>query len=80
MEVSGRFRWPDYLVFACSLVISASIGIYYAIRSKSNISEYLMGGRDVGVLPVAASLVVSFSTIFSKHTSSNINLCLLVLN
>lgn len=40
----------DYAVFAATLVVSAGIGIFYAIleyRRKENISseEYLMGGR-----------------------------------
>ena len=62
IKPEGRFTWPDYLVFALSLLISAAIGIYYAFQSrrKQNTSEYLMGSRDMGILPVSTSLVVSF--------------------
>ena len=61
IKAEGRFTWPDYLVFALSLLISAAIGIYYAFQSrrKQNTSEYLMGSRDMGILPVSTSLVVS---------------------
>ena len=41
----------DYVVFAVTLLISASIGVYFAIkerRSKSKgTEEYLLGGRYV---------------------------------
>ena len=64
MADSQRFQWPDYVVFALCLLVSASIGVYYAIQryrsSKAGVAEYLMGSRGMGVVPVAASLVVSF--------------------
>ncbi|GFS02379.1 sodium-coupled monocarboxylate transporter 1, partial [Elysia marginata] len=54
----------DYVVFAISIAVSLGIGIFYAFmnRWKNNIEEYLMGGRSMGFLPTAVSLVVSFQS------------------
>ena len=57
-----RFGWPDYLVFAAMLAISAIIGIYYAcVGGKQNsTSEFLMAGRNMGTFPVAMSLIARY--------------------
>ncbi|GFR93680.1 sodium-coupled monocarboxylate transporter 1 [Elysia marginata] len=54
----------DYVVFAISIAVSLGIGIFYAFMSsrKNSIEEYLMGGRSMGFLPTAVSLVVSFQS------------------
>jgi sodium-coupled monocarboxylate transporter 8/12 len=54
-----RFGWPDYLVFAAMLAISAVIGLYYACAGskQSTTSEFLMAGRNMGTFPVAMSLI-----------------------
>lgn len=44
----GVFGWQDYLVFAAMLVLSAAIGIYYAIKdrnSKEGVQGYLLAAR-----------------------------------
>ena len=52
----------DYTVFACTLIISAAIGLYYAIkdRKKNTTDEYLLAGRGMHPAPVAMSLVSTF--------------------
>ncbi|XP_018571163.2 sodium-coupled monocarboxylate transporter 1-like, partial [Anoplophora glabripennis] len=56
-----RFGWPDYIMFVGMLLICISIGLYYAFSYKSqNAQEYLVGGRNMKVVPVALSLVASF--------------------
>lgn len=57
-ELLKRFGWADYLVFAGMLVVSLGIGLYYGcIGSKQKTtSEFLLGGRSMGVFPVAMSL------------------------
>lgn len=52
----------DYIVFAAMLAISALIGIYYACTGgkQKTASEFLMANRQMGVLPVALSLLASF--------------------
>nr|XP_032834060.1 sodium-coupled monocarboxylate transporter 1-like [Petromyzon marinus] len=58
----GSFVVWDYLVFAAMLLISASIGVYYAVvaRGQQSTEEFLTGGRQMGAVPVALSLTASF--------------------
>lgn len=60
--VSKTFHWADYAVFGATLAISASIGIYFAIknRNKNTTDEYLLAGRSMHPIPVAMSLLSSF--------------------
>lgn len=55
-------KTADFVVFACTLGVSALIGLFYAIkdRNKNNTEEFLLGGRKMGVLPVTLSLLSSF--------------------
>nr|XP_060633218.1 sodium-coupled monocarboxylate transporter 1-like [Anolis sagrei ordinatus] len=58
---SGGFGTFDYLVFAAMLLISAGIGVYYAVVGRQDTSaDFLMGGRSLTALPVALSLTASF--------------------
>lgn len=61
-DLVQRFGWPDYLVFAGMLTISAVIGIYYACvgGKQSTTDEFLMAGRNMSTFPVAMSLIASF--------------------
>ncbi|KAJ1520979.1 hypothetical protein ONE63_004051 [Megalurothrips usitatus] len=55
--------WADLTVFAAMLAVSTAIGVYFAFFSKKGDdgeAEYLVGGRSMGVLPVALSLFASF--------------------
>ncbi|XP_046554446.1 sodium-coupled monocarboxylate transporter 1-like isoform X1 [Haliotis rubra] len=56
------FSVVDYVLFGLTLFISASIGLVYAIidRKKLSSKEYLFGGRQMSVIPVALSLLVTF--------------------
>ncbi|XP_048236774.1 sodium-coupled monocarboxylate transporter 1-like [Haliotis rufescens] len=57
----------DYVVFSLTLLLSAAIGVYYAIKSRneSTIQEFLKASGNMGVVPVAMSLLLSFmSAIF----------------
>lgn len=56
-----RFTWPDYIVFIAMFVLCILIGIYFGFMKKSlGESDYLMGGRNMLVLPIALSLIASF--------------------
>jgi len=61
-DLVQRFGWPDYLVFAAMLAVSAVIGVYYACigGKQSTTDEFLMAGRNMGTFPVAMSLIASF--------------------
>ena len=56
------FVLADYCVFGVTIAISLGIGIYHALAGgrQRTTSEYLMGNRQMKILPVALSLLVSF--------------------
>ncbi|XP_046554579.1 sodium-coupled monocarboxylate transporter 2-like [Haliotis rubra] len=56
------FTIPDYVLFSLTLAVSAGIGLFYAIkdRNKVNSRDYLLGGKDMYVFPVAMSMLVTF--------------------
>ncbi|GFN86217.1 sodium-coupled monocarboxylate transporter 2 [Plakobranchus ocellatus] len=57
-----EFGVVDYVLFVLTLVISAGIGVFYAIldRNRNTPKDFLLGGRNMSVLPVALSLMVTF--------------------
>ncbi|XP_014222934.1 sodium-coupled monocarboxylate transporter 2-like [Trichogramma pretiosum] len=58
---SITFDWIDYLVFCTLLGVSLVIGLYFGFLSKQDTTnEYLYGGKKMGCLPVAVSLLSSF--------------------
>ncbi|XP_038216722.1 sodium-coupled monocarboxylate transporter 2-like isoform X2 [Zerene cesonia] len=57
------FDWLDYLVFGAMLLLSALIGVYFAFfakRKQNTTSEYLMGGKTMGMFPISMSLIASY--------------------
>uniref|UniRef100_A0A8C5MJV7 Sodium-coupled monocarboxylate transporter 1 n=1 Tax=Leptobrachium leishanense TaxID=445787 RepID=A0A8C5MJV7_9ANUR len=60
-NIPGFSIW-DYVLFAALLVISASIGVFFAIKERNNktSSEFLVGGKQLSCGPVALSLTASF--------------------
>ncbi|XP_043572975.1 sodium-coupled monocarboxylate transporter 1 isoform X1 [Chiloscyllium plagiosum] len=58
----GAFTVWDYVVFVIMLLVSASIGVYHAIkaRGQQSNSQFLLGDRQLRALPVAMSLTASF--------------------
>jgi Na+/proline symporter len=52
----------DLGVFAAMLASSTVIGCYFGLCTgrQKNTQDYLMGGRNMSMLPVALSLVASF--------------------
>ncbi|KAH9518503.1 Sodium-coupled monocarboxylate transporter 1 [Bulinus truncatus] len=57
----------DYVVTAVMLFIPLAIGVYFAIKdvNKSTRDEYLLGGRQMTMLPVALSLFATFASAIS---------------
>lgn len=56
-----RFSWVDYVVFVFMLAISAVVGVYWGFMKKqSTQADYLLGGRNMQVVPVAMSLVARY--------------------
>lgn len=57
------FSGIDYVLFVLVLMISFLIGLYYGIWSKNKPTtpkEYFLGNRNMGIFPVAISLLVTF--------------------
>lgn len=62
MSTSVRqFDLLEYAVFGFMLAISMLIGIYYGCykKNQNSISEYLLGGKSMTVIPVTLSLFAS---------------------
>ncbi|XP_014745294.1 PREDICTED: sodium-coupled monocarboxylate transporter 2 [Sturnus vulgaris] len=60
-EVKKFVTW-DYVVFAALFLVSASIGVFFAVkeRKKKTSKEFLVGGRQMACGPIAFSLTSSF--------------------
>lgn len=57
-ETLVTFDWVEYSVCAAMMSLSAMIGIYYGCFSKQNtVSEYMLGGKKMGIFPIAMSLI-----------------------
>ncbi|XP_071970471.1 sodium-coupled monocarboxylate transporter 2-like isoform X2 [Engystomops pustulosus] len=56
------FAILDYVIFAALFLISAGIGVFFAIkeRKKTTSSDFLVGGKQMTCGPVALSLTASF--------------------
>lgn len=81
------FGIADYLIFGLMLVVCSIIGLYFGYqdykkkkdnkngRGETEALDYLVGGRNLQVFPVAMSLVASFvSGIMLLGTSTEIYL------
>ena len=58
-----HFHWVDYCVFVLILAITVSVGIYFCwtgYKRKEGSDGFMMGGRDMHVIPVSCSLFVSW--------------------
>jgi len=59
--VVTHFKWQDYLVCFLMLLVSAAIGVYYAVKRKvASTDEILMGGRKMATFPMAMSLLARY--------------------
>lgn len=61
-----KFGMPDYLVFVMMLVMCALIGVYFGFFEKKPAkkcdeeSDYLVGGRQMKVIPITMSLIARY--------------------
>ena len=59
-ELITRFSALDYAVFGLLLALSLAIGVYFGLCKRHEMTDaagYLLGGRSMGVLPAAMSLI-----------------------
>jgi len=62
-KTTNSFHWADYVVFAAFLMFSLGIGAYYGLiagRKTKTAKDFLMGGKDMQVFPVAMAIMSSF--------------------
>lgn len=54
-----NLSWIDYALFVSMFGLSLAVGIYYGYFSKQQktAADYLLGGKEMKVFPVAMSLV-----------------------
>lgn len=62
-QIDRYFDVYDYIVFGAMLMVSALIGVYFAFFAKikqNTTSEYLMGGKTMGIFPISMSLIARY--------------------
>lgn len=62
-QIDQYFDLYDYTVFALLLLVSGLIGVYFAFFAKvkqNTTSEYLMGGKTMGIFPISMSLIARY--------------------
>ncbi|XP_071493672.1 sodium/iodide cotransporter-like, partial [Diadema antillarum] len=66
-NVVRHFGAWDYVVFALMLLVSAAIGVYSALSGgrQKTANEFLLGNRNMGIIPVSMSIMVSFISAIS---------------
>ncbi|XP_055691273.1 sodium-coupled monocarboxylate transporter 2-like [Lutzomyia longipalpis] len=65
MEQTVQFSFLDYSFFGVMVIVSASIGLYYAVKSRNKtatMEDYLLGGRKMGLFPISCSLIATSLT------------------
>ncbi len=60
----GGFHWLDYVLFVVMLVASLGIGVYAALTGgkQRTTREFLIGNRELTLLPVFVSFVMSYTS------------------
>lgn len=79
-----RFGVPDYLVFVLMLIGCVLIGVYFGFIEKkpkqkhkcaktAEEDNYLVGGRNMKIFPVAMSLIARYATNFGECVKTLFN-------
>ncbi len=58
------FQWLDYTLFSGILLMSMGIGVWaaYSSRHQRTAQQFLMGNRDLKLVPVTISIFMSFAS------------------
>lgn len=57
-----HFGALDYSSFVVMMLLSALVGVYYGFfKKQESMDEYFLGGRNMGVFPIAMSLVARWA-------------------
>ena len=57
-ELSDKFGWEEYLMFGLLLALSVGVGLYFWWKGQEDNSEFLTGGKEMGLVPIVLSLIV----------------------
>ena len=57
---SPNIHVVDYVVGGGVLLLSLSIGIFYAIRGQKGTDEYFLGGQKMNIILIGTSLAVTY--------------------
>ena len=60
----NHLNYVDYIIITLTLLVSIGIGVYYAFV-KQTTEDLLVGGRNMGPLPIAASMMVTYFSAIS---------------
>ena len=69
-ELIEKFGWEEYFILGLMLGVSLVIGIYFAWKGQKNNSQFLLGGKNMGMIPMTMSLVARYA--FAKHIISHL--------
>ena len=66
LKMELRLHTADFAVMGVFLVVSLGIGVYYGVfKRQRTTEEYLMGNRQMQILPVALSMLVTYQSAIS---------------
>ena len=56
-ELIEKFGWEEYFIFSLMLLVSILIGLFFWWKGQNSNAEYMMGGGNMGTLPMTMSLI-----------------------
>ena len=56
-ELIDKFGWEEYFIFSLMLLVLLLIGVYFWWKGQDNNAEYMMGGKQMGTVPMTMSLI-----------------------
>ena len=71
-----EFHWADYLVFSISLAMGLVLGLISMVTQKKDKTNrgYLLGGGNMNVLVVGASMSLSFlNAVYLLGTTAEVS-------
>ena len=72
-ELIEKFGWEEYFVFALMLAISAGIGLFFCLKGQKSNAEFLMGGKNMGTVPMTMSLVARLASASGRNLAGYLN-------
>ena len=61
--MASHLMWLDLVILFTTSFLSIGIGLYQARAKQQTTNDYLMGGRELKVVPVAISMMATFTSV-----------------